>query len=81
MQQFTGGNERFIRRYEYEDSWVIAADIGLSEDEIDVDIVGSTAIVVADVGGRTTETEFELPAGGDADVFVNNGVLTITIQK
>lgn len=81
MQQFAGGNERFIRRYEYEDSWVIAADIGLSEDDIDVDIVGSTAIVVADTDGRVTETEFELPAGGDADVDVRNGVLTITIQK
>lgn len=80
-QQFAGGNERFIRRYEYEDTWVIAADIGLSDDEIDVDIVGSTAIVVAATGGHTSETEFELPAGGDADVFVNNGVLTITIQK
>ncbi|WP_191965438.1 MULTISPECIES: Hsp20/alpha crystallin family protein [Haloferax] len=81
MQQFAGGNERFIRRYEYEDSWVIAADIGLSEDEIDVDIVGTTAIVVADTGGHMTETEFELPVGGDVDVDVRNGVLTITIQK
>ncbi|KAB1194849.1 Hsp20/alpha crystallin family protein [Haloferax sp. MBLA0076] len=81
MQQFAGGNERFIRRYEYEDSWVIAADIGLSEDEIDVDIVGSTAIVVADTGDHVTETEFELPASGDVDVDVRNGVLTITIQK
>ncbi|CQR49505.1 MULTISPECIES: Hsp20/alpha crystallin family protein [Haloferax] len=81
MQQFAGGNERFIRRYEYEDSWVIAADVGLSEDEIDVDIVGSTAIVVADTGDRVTETEFELPAGGDADVAVRNGVLTITLTK
>ncbi|WP_411963892.1 Hsp20/alpha crystallin family protein [Haloferax sp. YSMS24] len=80
-QQFAGGNERFIRRYEYEDTWVIAADIGFSDDEIDVDIVGSTAIVVVDTGEYTSETEFELPAGGDADVFVNNGVLTITIQK
>ncbi|UVE50206.1 Hsp20/alpha crystallin family protein [Haloferax larsenii] len=80
MQQFAGGNERFLRRYEYDDSWVIAADVGLSEDEVDVDIVGSTAIVVADTGARVTETEFELPAG-DAEVGVQNGVLTITIQK
>ncbi|ELZ99247.1 Hsp20/alpha crystallin family protein [Haloferax mediterranei ATCC 33500] len=80
MQQFTGGNERFIRRYEYEDSWVIAADVALSEDEIDVDIVGSTAIVVANTDDHVTETEFELP-GSDADVEVRNGVLTITIHK
>ncbi|ELZ94129.1 hypothetical protein C440_10928 [Haloferax mucosum ATCC BAA-1512] len=80
MQQFTGGDERFARRYEYEDSWVIAADVALTADEIDVDIVGSTAIVVADTGNRVTETEFELPEG-DADVEVRNGVLTITIHK
>ncbi|WP_396612201.1 Hsp20/alpha crystallin family protein [Haloferax sp. S1W] len=80
MQQFAGGNERFLRRYEYDDSWVIAADVGLPEDDIDVDIIGSTAIVIADTGSRVAETEFELPAG-DAHVDVQNGVLTITIQK
>ncbi|MFC7202111.1 Hsp20/alpha crystallin family protein [Haloferax namakaokahaiae] len=81
MQQFAGGNERFIRRYEYDDSWVIAADVGLDEDDIDVDIVGSTAIIVADTGERVTETEFELPSAGDASIDIHNGVLTITIQK
>jgi HSP20 family molecular chaperone IbpA len=79
-QQFVGGNERFLRRYEYEDSWVVAADLGSFGDEVDVDIVGTTAIVVAETGDRVTETEFELP-GEDASVTTNNGVLTITVQK
>lgn len=79
-QQFVGGNEGILRRYEYEDSWVVAADIGSFGDEIDVDVVGTTAIVVAVTGDRVTETEIELP-GEDASVSTNNGVLTITVQK
>ena len=79
-QQFVGGDERFLRQYEYDDDHVVVADFGVSEGSIDVDVVGSTAIVVVDAGDRVTETEFELPEG-DAQVAVNNGVLVITIDK
>ena len=80
VQQFAGANDRFLRRYEYDDSWVIAADLGVSGEDVDVDVVGTTAIVVVDAGDRVSETEFELP-GTDADVSVQNGILTITIAK
>jgi HSP20 family molecular chaperone IbpA len=80
VQQFAGSNDRFLRRYEYDDSWVIAADLGVADDDVDVDIVGTTAIVVIDAGDQVAETEFELP-GTDADVAVQNGILTITIAK
>lgn len=79
-QQFAGGNERFVRRYEYDDSWIIAADTGLDDESLSVDIVGTTAIVVAESGDRITETELELP-GEDASAEMNNGVLTITVHK
>lgn len=79
-QQFSNPDERFLRRYEYENAHVVAADLGVADDDVDVDIVGDTAIVVIDVDGRVSETEFELP-GSDGEVGVNNGVLTITIQK
>ena len=79
-QQFLNEGERILRRYEYDDSHVVAADLGVSEESVDVDVVGSTAIVVVDAGDRVTETEFELP-GEDAQVAVNNGVLVITIDK
>ena len=79
-QQYAGANDRFLRRYEYDDSWVVAADLRVSDDAIDVDVVGTTAIVVVDTGNGVTETEFELP-GTDADVAVQNGVLTITVAK
>jgi HSP20 family molecular chaperone IbpA len=79
-QQFAGGDERFLRRYEYENEWVIAADTGTFGGDVSVDVVGTTAIVVAESGDTITETEFELP-GEDVAVATNNGVLTITVQK
>ncbi|RLM57408.1 Hsp20/alpha crystallin family protein [Halobellus sp. Atlit-31R] len=79
-KQLTGRDERIVRRYEYDDSWVIAADVGLASEDVDVDVVGTTAIVVADTGEQMSETEFELP-GEEASVATNNGVLTFTIEK
>ncbi|MFB6167646.1 MAG: Hsp20/alpha crystallin family protein [Haloferacaceae archaeon] len=76
QQQFAGGNEQFVRRYDYDDGWVVAAELGVEDDAVDVDTVGRTAILVVDAGGRVSETEFDLP--GEAEyVDVNNGVLTI----
>ncbi|MEF8820178.1 MAG: Hsp20/alpha crystallin family protein [Haloferacaceae archaeon] len=76
QQQFAGGNERFVRRYDYGDGWAVAADLGVADEAVDVDVVGQTAIVVVDAGGRVSETEFDLP--GDAErVGVKNGVLSI----
>ncbi|MCL7417987.1 MAG: hypothetical protein M8354_09135 [Halalkalicoccus sp.] len=49
----------------------IVVDFG-GEDEITVDVVGDTAIVVT--GDR--QVEFELPAGAD-EITANNGTLTI----
>ena len=80
INQLAGDGERAVRRYEYEDSWVLAADIGLVEEDVDVDVVGTTAIVVAERDGEISEAEFELP-GEDATVSVNNGVLTIRVEK
>ena len=80
FQQSTSRDERFLRRYEYDDSWVVAADLNVRDGDVDVDIVGETAILVIDHGDRVTETEFELP-GEDAAVSLNNGVLTITVEK
>jgi HSP20 family molecular chaperone IbpA len=80
FQQSTGRDERFLRRYEYDDSWVVAADLNASDDDVDVDVVGQTAILVVEHGDRVTETEFELPGEGAA-VSLNNGVLTITVEK
>ncbi len=78
--QTAGHDDRFVRRYEYDDHAVLAVDLPVGDEYVDVDVVGSTAIVVIDHGDRLYEAEFELP-GTDPDVTVHNGVLTITVAR
>ena len=78
--QQTGSDGQIARRYEYDDSWVLVADVGAAAGDIDVDVVGTTAIVVADDGSEITEAEFELP-DGDASAETNNGVVTIEVSR
>ena len=80
QSQTAGRDGRFVRRYEYDDHWLLAADLPVDDEQVDVDVVGSTAIVVIDHGDRLSEAEFELP-GTDPDVTVQNGVLTITVDQ
>lgn len=61
-----------IRTFEYDDDSVIAVDFGTSTADISVDILGSTAIIVA----GDEQFEFELPPEA-SDVSAKNGVLTI----
>jgi hypothetical protein len=72
-QQYAGEDERFVRRYDYDDEWVIAADVGVGDDRLRVDIVGKTAIVLVD---EETALEFDLP-GSVESVDTNNGVLVV----
>jgi len=72
-QQYAGEDERFVRRYDYDDEWVIAADLGVGEDRVEVDIVGETAIVLVD---GETSMEFDLPSSVES-VDTNNGVLVL----
>lgn len=65
-------NDALVRRHDYDDGTVIAVDFGGRADDLAVDILGDTAIVVAD----DRQIEFELPAEA-SDVAVNNGTITI----
>jgi HSP20 family molecular chaperone IbpA len=69
-------DEVLFRRYEYEDGWVVAADLGADTENISVDTVGTTAIVVIEGNGDPVESEFELPGAADS-VAVENGVVTV----
>ncbi|WP_066413649.1 Hsp20/alpha crystallin family protein [Halorubrum aethiopicum] len=70
------GDGSLLRRYEYDDGWVVAADVGVDDESISVDTVGDTAIVVIERDGEPAESEFELP-GEARSASVTNGVLTI----
>jgi len=62
-----------VRRFEYDDSVVLAADFGYV-DASSVDVVDDTVIVVAD--GEQYDVELD----DDARAFMNNGVLTIEVN-
>ncbi|MFC4540779.1 hypothetical protein ACFO5R_02405 [Halosolutus amylolyticus] len=61
-----------VRTIEYDDVSVIAIDFGHAGDDLAVDVIGSTAIVVT----GDEQFEFELPPEA-SDVSARNGVLTI----
>lgn len=75
-----GRDDGFLRRYDYGDRVVLAVDLPVEDESVDVDVVDETAIVVVERDGRIAESEFEVPAG-DARVDVNNGVLTVAIER
>lgn len=61
-----------ISQHDYDDTTVIAVDFGPDVGAVSVDIVDTTAIVVAD----DQQFEFEIPDEAD-DITVNDGILTI----
>ena len=74
------GDGAMLRRYEYDDGWIVAADLGVDDADVSVDTVGGTAIVVVEGPDGPVESEFELP-GTAADAAVNNGVLTVEGER
>ena len=64
--------DAIIREYEYDHATAIAVDFGPETNDISVDTIDETTIVVA--GGE--QFEFELPKDANG-VTTNNGVLTI----
>ncbi len=63
-----------VDRHEDEDGFVLAADFGPQTDA-QVDIAGSTVIVV------TASDQHEFEVEGDSQAFMQNGVLTIEVEK
>jgi hypothetical protein len=66
-------DEVAVRRYEYDDGAVLAADFGPAG-EAAVDVLGDTVIVVVD------GEQHELDVEGDANAFISNGVLTVEVD-
>jgi len=76
QQTQSTGDGALLRRYEYEDGWVVAADLGADAENVSVDTVGETAIVVIEGSGDPVESEFDLPGTAES-VSVANGVITV----
>jgi len=79
QQLFTGEDEQFARRYEYDDGAVVAVDFGAAG-ETDAEVVDGTAIVIVKTTDDVQQHEIELPAE-EATISTNNGVLTIEVPQ
>ena len=75
-QTQSAGDGALLRRYEYEDGWGVAADLGADAENVSVDTVGETAIVVIEGADEPVESEFDLPGTAES-VSVENGVITV----
>jgi len=69
--------DRFVRRYDYEDRTTIAADLGAERTDVSIEVLDDAVIVV---DGNDEQYEFDLPAG-DAEAFMKNGILTIDVTE
>jgi hypothetical protein len=63
-----------LRRYEYDDRAVLAADFGPGR-EASLDVLDETVIVVVD------GEQYDLEVDGDPRAFIRNGVLTIEVER
>ena len=77
LQQFDDGNDDTLRRYEYDDRVVYAADIGTDAGGTSVDVVDNTVMLVR--GGE--QADFEIAESGAAEATINNGVLTVEVER
>jgi hypothetical protein len=75
-QQRFQEQEGLVRRYQYDDATVFAADLGPGDDA-DVDVVDGTVVIVV---GDDRQYEFDAPAG-DAQAFIKNGVVTVEVSQ
>ena len=72
-QSVRGDVDGVVRQYDYEAETVIVADLGHAEGSVEV--VGGTAIVVAD----GEQFEFDVPANVSRAIM-NNGVVTVELE-
>jgi len=71
--------DALARRYDYGDRRVLAADLGVEDDRVSVDVVDGTVILV--LTGETDEQyELEAPEGDVTRAFINNGVVTVEVE-
>jgi HSP20 family molecular chaperone IbpA len=80
MRQRKKEADPLVSRYEYDDSAVVVADLGVPEGETSVDVVDDTAIVVVETPEGSVEREFDVPAGA-ARAYINNGVVTVEVDR
>lgn len=80
LKQIGEREDIFARHYQYDEEEVVVADLGVTSGDASVDVLDGTAIVVFEDGDDSQQLELELPEG-EAEAFMTNGVLTITVSQ
>jgi hypothetical protein len=80
LKQLNSETDALARRYDYGDSAVLVADLGVSDDAAAVDVVDGTVILVVEDGEDASQLELDAPDGDVAEAFINNGVVTVEVE-
>jgi len=80
-QSFTEKLDAPARRFDYGDETVLVADLGVDDDAVSVDVVDETVIIVVETDGETRQHEFDAPTGAVSKALINNGVVTVEVQR
>ncbi|GGL24070.1 hypothetical protein GCM10009037_04470 [Halarchaeum grantii] len=70
-----------VERYDYTDESVVVADTSFADERVSVDVVDGTAILVVEGDGEDAQYEIDLPTGEVARAFINNGVVTVEVDR
>lgn len=80
LKQFIeGGDDRLVRQYTYDDGTVVVADLRVDDDAVTIEVLEGVVLVVVEGEGSNGQFEIPIPEDGDAQAFINNGVLTIEV--
>ncbi|CQH58746.1 uncharacterized protein HHUB_2817 [Halobacterium hubeiense] len=80
-KSFTEQLDAPARRFDYGDETVLVADLGVSDDAVTIDVVDETVILVVEADDETRQHEFDVPAGTVAKALINNGVVTVEVER
>lgn len=81
LRELTNGDSRTVHTVEYDDSTVLVADLRIPDENLDLDVVGQTGIIIVTADGEERQFEFDLPAGDVTKAIINNGVVTIEVRQ
>jgi len=71
----------YVQRYDYAEESVVVADTAFADEQVSVDVVDGTAMVVVEADGESRQYELDLPDGEVARAFINNGIVTVEVSR
>lgn len=80
-KSFTEQLDAPARRFDYGDETVLVADLGVADDAVSIDVVDETVILVVETDEEPRQHEFDVPTGTVSKALINNGVVTVEVER